>query len=64
MASYLGEAIAERILGLPRLDLEVFRRWVPNIPTAALRWVAFRAVALPLEQRDKQLDREIPRLRR
>lgn len=61
LASYLGEAIAERMLGLARVDLDVFRRWIPDIPTAALRWAAFRAVAWPLERRDQRIDQEIAR---
>lgn len=59
LSSCFGTAAADHLLGVPRPDLDVFRRWLPPIPTGALRGLAFKVVAGPLERRDQRIDAEI-----
>lgn len=59
LATHIGAAVADLMLGRPRPDLDVLRRWTPDIPTAVLRRMAFRLVAGPLERRDARIDRDL-----
>lgn len=61
--THLGAAMADRLLGLERADLDVLGSGAWAIPTRVLRRLAFNVVARPLERHDAKIDREIEEAR-
>lgn len=58
LATFLGTAMADRILGQERPDLAILERWTLPLPSEGLRRLAFKAVLAPLEARDRRVDRQ------